>query len=80
MNVPLLKLHIDASGKQMNQKNMVLSAEEQFNLKINNLEVNGAKEEEDASKDLHVFSLEDLFNLNLEDKKDNIYQVICKVE
>ena len=67
MNVPLLKLHIDASGKQMNEKNMALSAEEQINLKISHIEVNGPKEVEEASKNMHVFTLDDLFNLNLED-------------
>ena len=37
MNLPLFKLHMDASGKKINENNAALNAEEAINLRVTQL-------------------------------------------
>lgn len=41
MNVPMLKLHIKASGQKMNKNNSALTAVEQINLKLSDDQEDG---------------------------------------
>lgn len=70
---------MESSGQQINEKNQALSSEEQRNLQRNKiLEARAIdKMEQDGSKDeRQILTLDQLFNLPIEDTKNNVYEVI----
>ena len=66
MNVPMLKLHIKASGQKMNKNNSALTAVEQINLKLSDDQEDGDDAAANQNK-MQTYSFEDLFKMKVED-------------